>query len=882
MALTGEIPLVSREAELARILAQLKGPEPVAFVLAGEAGVGKTRLAAEAARAAASDLGFATARAVASRSAAAIPFGPFARFLPGTGPKPGDLLGLLRQASDAILERAGPERKLLLVVDDAQLLDDGSAALVHQLVQERSCSVLAGVRTPGPAPDPVTALWKDGLAERIDLACWDEAETGAVLAAVLGGPVARGTVRRLWELSRGNALYLRELLIGAVESGALTESGGIWTINRPLTAPGRLVELVASRLAGLPPETVAVIELVAVGEPLGMPVLERLTDPAGLGLENAEAQGLVVVRQDGRRTEVRLAHPVYGEALRQSLPRLTQRRISAALVGAVEATGARRREDLLRLGRWQLDSGAPGEPALLTRAARRAIEMFDLELAARLARAALDSGGGADAGLVLGEARFRSGRHAEAESVLAATVALCRTDQELARIANARANNFHNLMGDPGAAHAVLNEALAVITDPLARLQLLGRLATIRLLEADPEGALAAAGPLLASEDDGMKSRGSYVSSIALALLGRTQEAVSVAYAGLETHRRVSGIPQIPEAQLIGAVMGHAAGGRFAQAEADAAVAHEGSLAAGDKDGQATHLLLAGTVLIERGRLADAARAFRDAASINREIHDPAALRWSLAGLALAEAMSGHTATAAAAAAERDQLPAGPMAIWETDLIERSRAWAAAASGELSQASQILAAAAGRAASANLRVAEARLLHDVARLGQPALAAPRLAALAEMTDSQLVAALARHAAALVKGRGPDLEAAGHALEALGASLLAAEAYLAAATSYRDKGMSRQATSVTRRAGELAAPLGDVRTPGLSIGGSAEQLTRREREVAAMAAAGASSRDIAARLVLSVRTVDNHLQNVYGKLGVTSRDELARILGGQDR
>ena len=215
MALTGEIPLMSREAELGRILAKLKRSEPAAFVLAGQAGVGKTRLASEAARSAA-ELGFATARAVASRSAALIPFGPFARFLPETGASSGDLLGLLRQVGDAILERAGPERKLLLVVDDAQLLDDGSAALVHQLVQEGSCSVVASVRTPGPAPDPVTALWKDGLAERIDLDCWDEAGTEAVVTTVLGGPVARGTVRRLWEVSRGNALYLRELLIGAV------------------------------------------------------------------------------------------------------------------------------------------------------------------------------------------------------------------------------------------------------------------------------------------------------------------------------------------------------------------------------------------------------------------------------------------------------------------------------------------------------------------------------------------------------------------------------------------------------------------------------------------------------------------------------------------
>jgi DNA-binding CsgD family transcriptional regulator len=154
---------MSRDAEMGWILAKLKRPEPAAFVLAGAPGVGKTRLAAEAAKSAAG-LGFTTAQAVASRAAAAIPFGPFAPFLPKAGYSPGDRLGLLRKASDAILDRAGPDRRLLLVVDDAQFLDEGSAALVHQLVRKGACSVLASVRTPGPAPEPVTALWKDGLA----------------------------------------------------------------------------------------------------------------------------------------------------------------------------------------------------------------------------------------------------------------------------------------------------------------------------------------------------------------------------------------------------------------------------------------------------------------------------------------------------------------------------------------------------------------------------------------------------------------------------------------------------------------------------------------------------------------------------------------------
>jgi DNA-binding CsgD family transcriptional regulator len=865
---------MSRDAEMDWILAKLQGPEPVAFVLAGAVGVGKTRLAAEAARSAAG-LGFATAQAAASRAAASIPFGPFSPFLPETGNSPQDLLGLLRQASDAILERAGPDRKLLLVVDDAQFLDEGSAALVHQLVHKGTCSVLASVRTPGLAPEPVTALWKDGLAERIELGSWGEAETEAVLAAFLGGPVARGSVRRLWEVSQGNALYLRELLIGAVDSGALTEADGIWSLRRPLTAPGRLVELVAARLAGLAPDTVAVIELLAAGEPLAVPILEKLTNP--VSLEDAEAQGFVQVHQDGRRTQARLAHPVYGEALRQSLPRSRLRRISGLLAEAVEATGARRRDDLLRLGRWQLDSGKTGEARLLSRAAQRAGEMFDLELAGRLAQAALDVGGGVDAGLVLGEARFRSGQHAEAEAVLAAMVQLCETDSELARIASARAHNFHNLLGDSAAAAAALDEALAVITDVTPRLQLLGRLATIRVFDPDPDGALAAAGPLLASNDNTVMSRGAFVSSLALALLGRSKDAVSAAYAGLRSHRLATDVHQLPEAQLIGAVMGHVAGGRLAEAEADAATGYQACLAGGDKEGQATFLFLTGCVLIERGQLAGASSAFMDATSVNRGIHDPSALRWSLSGLALAEGMSGHAGRASAAAAERDGLPASPMMIYDTDLIDRGRAWVSVCAGELSQAREILTAAAARAAAVNLRIAEAHVLHDLARLGQPDSVAPRLAALAEQVDGELVTALADHAAALVRGRAAGLEAAGLAFEALGACLLAAEAYQAAAVSYRSEGYARPASAMARRAGELAASCGDVITPGLSAGRDTDQLTRREREVAGMAAAGASSREIAAKLVLSVRTVDNHLQNAYSKLGVTSREELAQVL-----
>ncbi len=871
--LPDDLPLLCRGPEIDRILAELQGPVPVAFVVAGAAGVGKTSLVGEAARRA-SELGFATARAVASPSGASIPFGPFAGFLPDSGHSAGDLLGLLMQARDAIAERAGPGGRLLLTVDDVQHLDDGSVALVHQLIQTRTCSALLCVRTPGRTPDLVTSLWKDALAERIDLQPWDQGQTGEVLAGVLAGQVSRTCVRELWEASRGNALYLRELVISARDSGALTQEGGIWSLRRPLAAPGPLVELVASRLAGLAPDARAAIDVLAVGEPVGLAVLDKITDPDGL--EEAETRGFVSVHQDGWRTEARLAHPLYGEAVRQQMPLSRRRRIAASLAAAIEATGARRRDDLLRLGRWQLEAGGNGDPGLLTRAAKRAQEMFDMDLSAKLARAAIDSGGGVEAGLMLGTAMFRAGHHAEAEEVLARSAELCQTDEDVAKIASARAYNLQ-LYADPAAAAVVLDEALAVITDELPRLRLLGRLATYRLFAGDPEGALAAAAPVLATADDRTSCQGSYSSSIALAVLGRGDEAVSVAYAALPRHRRATGNTQLPEVQLIGAVFGHAASGRFAQAEADSIIGQDACLAAGDKEGHTTFLFMSGWVLIERGHLARAAAMFVDGASVNREINDPPGLRWCLAGIALAEAMSGHADRATAAAREFADLPVGPMTLYETDLIERSNAWVSACSGELSRAREILEAAADRAAAARLRIAEARLLHDLARLGEPKRAAPRLAELAGLVEGDWVPALARHAAALVSSDPAALEDSGRAFDELGASLLAAEAYTAAAAAYRSAGAGRAASAAARRAAELTAACGDVVTPALAAGHGAEQLTRREHEIAGLAAAGVSSREIAERLFLSIRTVDNHLQNVYAKLGVTGRDELARVL-----
>jgi hypothetical protein len=116
---------------------------------------------------------------------------------------------------------------------------------------------------------------------------------------VLGAPVDAASVRQLADHCRGNPMVLRELVSGALERGALAADGGIWRLRGGLRPTARLVELVALRLGDLSAAERAVLELVAVGEPLGQGELAQLADPAAV--EGLERKGFITSRMDGRR-----------------------------------------------------------------------------------------------------------------------------------------------------------------------------------------------------------------------------------------------------------------------------------------------------------------------------------------------------------------------------------------------------------------------------------------------------------------------------------------------------------------------------------------------------------------------------------------------------
>jgi hypothetical protein len=279
--------------------------------------------------------------------------------------------------------------------------------------------LLLTLRVDAASPDAITGLWKDGLVERLDVRPFSLLELEQLLGVAVGGHVDGATVRQFWELSRGNALFLRELVAGALQEGTLAPTGEMWRARGPLGRGTRLAEVIQARLGRLGEDVRSAAEVIALGEPLGAALLEAIV--GGPVLEAAERSGLVEALPDKRRLQVRLAHPVYAEVLRATVPPLRKRAICRQLADALARAGARRHGDPLRLAVWRMDSGAVAEPELLTEAARLAGKtFFDHALAERLALAAIDAGGGIRARRVLAETLFAQGRSEEAATLLAA------------------------------------------------------------------------------------------------------------------------------------------------------------------------------------------------------------------------------------------------------------------------------------------------------------------------------------------------------------------------------------------------------------------------------------------------------------------------------
>ncbi|MEU8613545.1 helix-turn-helix transcriptional regulator, partial [Actinoplanes sp. NPDC048791] len=205
---------------------------------------------------------------------------------------------------------------------------------------------------------------------------------------------------------------------------------------------------------------------------------------------------------------------------------------------------------------------------------------------------------------------------------------------------------------------------------------------------------------------------------------------------------------------------------------------------------------------------------------------------------------------------------------------EQARAWTLVCQGEPAAAVRVVQRAVTRLRADRLHGQELLALYDLVRLGQPQLAAARLGELAPLVGGPATELVIRHAAAAAAESGEDLFAVAREFAVLGYQLFAVEAAAGAVRVFRTARDPRALAASTLMA-DVLSRCGALRTPALLAVQPA--LTVRERQVAELAAEGVRSREIADRLYLSPRTVENHLQRVYTKLGVNGRLELAPAL-----
>jgi DNA-binding NarL/FixJ family response regulator len=841
--------------------------------LAGAAGVGKTRLAREA-LAVAEQRGTLARWAVATASARVLPLGAFATTLDVVGPDPARLV---RQASDALVAGAA-ETSVIVGVDDAHLLDEVSALLVQQLVVRRVASVVLTLRSGEIAPDAVTALWKDGYLPRLELQPLSQTETATLVEARLGGPVDSITARRLWMITRGNALYLRQLVDGELESTRLRRVAGVWRWSGELALSPGLVELVSARFGQLPDVQRDVMDVLAFGEPLDVSLLVGLTD--AVAVEKVEARGLVEVYPDGRWLWARLAHPLYGEVRRAQVGRLHARRLRGRIAQALAAAGDQRAGDTLRRAMLTLDSNLQPDPTLLTDAARHATELGDLTLAMRLARAAVAAGGGFEPRLLVGRALVWSGHGAEADIELGALGALAHTDVERARAAFPRVAALFWTLRRPGEAEVVLDAVADEISDAAAGLVLAGARSVLdAFLGRSVQAAEAAAGvlahPLCSLLARDLADWGLAVACGGLGRIDGFVETLKRIDAPVESwdialHQAVNIGSFWLRALLLAGLMDRAehASRRFREHCQDT-----------PGPGVVITSWMCANVAMSRGQVQTAARWYRQAIAAIQGA-DPGSLSFHLlVGLTSALGMTGEASTARQALAEMTAAR-HPGCIYLEPEVQLSEAWVAAAEGAISEATALARQAAQVAASQHQPAVEVFALHTAVCFGDHRVA-DRLAWLTTQVDGPRAPAAAAHAAALATDDGAALHAASIQLEEIGALLLAADAAAQAAAAHTRHDRHSSAQAATTRAHRLAQACEDPRTPALAALTTPLPLTHREREIVTLAAAGLSNRQIAQRLVVSVRTIENHLYRACAKLGTSDRAELAALLPTTD-
>ncbi|MGY1704379.1 ATP-binding protein [Geodermatophilus sp. SYSU D00697] len=791
-----------------------------------------------------------------------------------------------------VLAEAAERAPVVAVVDDAHWLDDASAAallFVARRLQNERVALLFAARTGD------VRTFDSGDLPTVELGGIDPEAAGALLSAQAGGPVPPEVRDALLAGTGANPLALVEL------AGALTadQLSGAAPLPERLPLTEGVERAFLDRCRRLPDEAQAVLLVAAADDSGRAAVVRQAVAALGVGddgLEVAERSGLVRVRDGG----VELRHPLVRSAVYGAATSSARRRVHRALAAALT-----RPEDADRRA-WHLAASVdePDEDvvAALVASAERSLARGGHEAAsAAWERAAELSPPGEDRALRLCRAAtsaYLAAQSARARSLADAGLALTADPALRAELSRLRAHlEFHDASHDT--AHRMVLEAAAEVARYDRRQA--GDLAMIGAALAasgarsgtplDPTDLLPPAGP-----DAPVRDRCLVALVRGLDAVPRRDWARSTPF--LRTAVDLADELDVAADEDVLLNLGVAA---WTLGDDEAALWLQDRLLRSARDTGAlvmvVHALTRRNVPeLATGRWAATAANAGEALTLAENSGQPVLAAWPTAALGVLAALRGESDRAArylaAAEAIAAEHPLGIVSDFVTDMTRWTRGLLAAADP-----------AAALPALEQMRSVPVQHLAAVDRI-EAAVRAERpdaarqwveeLASFAEGTGADWAAGLAAHGrAVLADGEEADahfrtaLAAAERSLRvparartqlAYGRFLRRSRrrvdarphlrAALATFEDLRAAPWAEQARHELRASGETARRRdGDV---------AATELTAQELQVTRLVRQGSSNRDVAAQLFLSPRTVDFHLRNVFAKLGVTSRTELAAL------
>ncbi|MEV1001314.1 LuxR C-terminal-related transcriptional regulator [Nonomuraea sp. NPDC050202] len=904
-----------REA-LERLVAEARNARSGVLVVRGEAGIGKTALLAHAREAAS---GFRTLHATGVEAEIEFAFAGLHQLCAplldrlDTLPEPqqialGVALGrrtgdrpdpfLVGLATLSLLAEVSGERPLLCLVDDAQWLDVVSLqtlAFVARRLHAEPLALVFGLRDPAPGSDAGRLL--AGLPElRLESLADDDAR--ALLTAAVREPLDDGVRDGILAEARGNPLALLEL----GRYAGPTELAGGFGLPGALNVPDGIQESFRRRTAALPAATQLLL-VVAAAEPVGdAALLLRAADHLGLGPQDAEpAQAAGLLAIDSR---VRFTHPLARSAVYRAATPADRRRAHGAIAAVTDArtdpdrsTWHQSRSVLgtddaiaaelqLSADRARARGGHAAAAAFLERSAeltsepglraRRSLDAARAKHQAGASDAALHllaaaTGGPLDAlhharaELLRAQLMFHTTRGNDVPAMLLdAAKLLGPLDAALSRETYLHALKAAMLAGPLACGHGVAEVAAAagaapapstpprpldLLLDGLVAYFLQGYAESVPKLRRAVE-SFAAQAP--AAEDGELRWEW-LASHTAMALWDDTTiRALADRYVRLA--RETGALMTLPFALNLSAVV----------------LTHTGELArvADLVDESDVIARATGAAPIPHGRLLLAAwRGHEDeAATLHRMSVDDATRRGegtalTIADYALAVLSNGLGRYDAALAAAERVRESGEMV------------HAGMALPELVEA----AVRAGRPAPAPAAAAAAAALE-------------RLDAQARATGAPWALGLAARSRALISTGPAAEELYREAIERLGGGRTVphlARAHLVYGEWLRREGRRQDAREQLRTAHTLLSDIGadgfasraagELRAMGEHPRKRSAQpfdaLTPQELRIARLVASGATSKEVAAQLFLSARTIDAHLRNIFRKLNITSRRQL---------